>query len=184
MTVNVGTAVRKETAANGGEYIVLSVYRSSQSIACTSSGKYYVRVSDVCKPVMPDEMARLASDKSAFIWEEKVVKKIPLSECEITKLNTFENDIKKSERVSDFVKEMSIEDKLEHYIFTRNNFLTNLGVLWVGTKQQRAGLHYAPSVQFIKYKAQYEKIYKKPDLKTTRNRTSDRTYTKTNPRYN
>lgn len=161
LTVNVGITVRKETAANGGEYINLSVYSSSQSIACTSNGKYYVRVSDDCKPVMPDEMARLASDKSAFIWEEKVVKKIPLAECDTTKLNTFENDIKKSERVSDFVKEMSIEDKLEHYTLTRDHLLTNLGILWLGTKQQRAGLHYAPAVQFIKYNEQDEKIYKK-----------------------
>ncbi len=161
LTVNVAIAADKETAENGGEYIVLSVFRSGQTIACTSNGKYYIRVSDDCKPVMPDEMARLASDKTAFIWEEKTVKKIGLAECDKLKLKAFAEDIENSERVSNFVKEMSLEDKLEHYAIMQNNFLTNLGVLWLGTKQQRAGLHYAPSVQFIKYNELDEKVYKK-----------------------
>ena len=56
---------------------------------------------------------------------------------------------------------MSDEEILEHYMLTQNNYLTNLGVLWLGTKQQRAGLHYAPSVQFIKYDELDKKIYKK-----------------------
>jgi ATP-dependent DNA helicase RecG len=161
LTINVGIAVRKEVAENGGEYLILSVYRSSQTIASTSNGKYYIRVSDECKPVLPDEMARLASDKSAFIWEEKSVKRIHFSDCDKDKLDILTEDIINSERISEFVKDMSIEEQLEHYMLTQGNHLTNLGVLWVGTKSQRASLHYAPSVQFIKYDELEKKIYKK-----------------------
>ena len=161
LTVNVGIDVRKETAENNGEYIVLSVFRSSQSIASTTGGKYYIRVSDDCKPVMPEDMARLAADKNAFIWEEKIVRKIHFSECDQVKLKQFVNDIRSSERVSDFVKEMPPEDLLEYYMLTQNQYLTNLGVLWIGTQKQRSVLHYAPSVQFIKYNELDEKINKK-----------------------
>ena len=161
LTVNVGIDVRKETAENDGEYIVLTVFRSSQSIASTTGGKYYIRVSDDCKPVMPEDMARLAADKNAFIWEEKIVRKIHFSECDPLKLKQFVNDIRNSERVSNFVKEMPPEDLLEYYLLTQDQYLTNLGVLWVGTQKQRAVLHYAPSVQFIKYNELDEKINKK-----------------------
>jgi len=161
LTINVAIAVRKEIAENKGEFIILSIYRSSQSIASTTSGKYYIRVSDDCKPVWPDDMARLASDKNAFIWEEKVVKQIHFSHADNNKLDAFVNDVNVSERVSSFVKEMSNEEKLEHYFLINNGFLTNLGILWIGTKQQRASLHYAPSIQFIKYDELDKKINKR-----------------------
>ena len=161
LTINVGIDVRKETAENGGEYVVLTVFRSSQSIASTTNGKYYIRVSDDCKPVMPEDMARLAADKNAFIWEEKIVRKIHFTDCDQVKLKEFVNDIRNSQRVSNFIKEMSPEDLLEHYMLIQDQLLTNLGVLWIGSKKQRAVLHYAPSVQFIKYNELDEKINKK-----------------------
>lgn len=40
------------------------------------------------------------------------------------------------------------------------NFLTNLGILWIGTSQQRAKLSYAPVVQFIKYNNNGNKVKK------------------------
>ncbi len=49
-------------------------------------------------------MARLASDKNAFIWEEKVVRKIHYSDADAKKLKDFFKAIRTSERVSKFVK--------------------------------------------------------------------------------
>jgi len=161
LTINVGISVNKGKAENGGEYIVLRVFRSSQTLASTSDGKYYIRVSDDSKPVMPDEMARLASDKSAFIWEEKVTKKVPYSKADKDKLIQFILDVNHSERVTKFVKEKSDEEKLEHYLLTQEGNLTNLGRLWIGTQTQRASLHYPPSVQFIKYDERDNKVNKK-----------------------
>ncbi len=161
LTINVAISARKETAENGGEYIIVKVNVSKQNIASTTNGKYYIRISDECRPVLPDEMARLADDKNAFIWEEKVVKKIHYTQSDKQKLNRFISDINNSERVSRFVKEMSEEEKLEHYLLIKDGFLTNLGILWIGTKMQRTGLLYAPAVQFIKYDELERKINKK-----------------------
>lgn len=159
-TVSVAISATKETAENGGEYIKLHVFRSHQAIASTSDGKYYIRVADDCKPIMPDELTRVAAEKQAFNWEEKTVRILQLNEVDIFKYNEFIKNIKSSNRVSDFVKEMSIEEMCDFYFFTKDNTLTNLGVLWLGKRNDRAQLHYAPSVQFIKYDENENKVNK------------------------
>lgn len=161
LTINVAIIPQKIIAENGGEYIELTVLRSSQTIASTTDGRYYMRVSDECKPILPDEIARLASEKDAFIWEEKTVRRIPLSDCDPEKFKQFINDMRSSERVSSFIKEMTAEEIAEHYFLTINGYLTNLGILWIGKRNDRAMLHYAPSVQFIKYDENEKKVFKK-----------------------
>lgn len=161
LTHNVGVAPVKKTAENKAEYIELQVFRSAQSIASTSDGKYYMRVSDQCKPVMPDDLSRLLAEKNAFVWEEKIVRKTLINECDLAKYNQFLKDVKASERVSQFVKEMTPEEITDYYFLTQNGTLTNLGVLWLGTRSQRAVLHYPPAVQFIKYDENENKVFKK-----------------------
>lgn len=68
-TLNVSVIPRIVTHENGAEYLELTVQRTASTIACTSTGKYYIRVEDDCKPILPDELPRLLSDKSAFVWE-------------------------------------------------------------------------------------------------------------------
>ena len=159
-SVNVSIAVTIETAANKAEYIKIQIYRNAQTIASTTDGKYYVRVHDVCRPVSPDEMARLAADKNAFVWEEQTNKKIVENQFDEQKRNTFLRLIRKSTRVSNFVKEMSDEEILHFYFFQRNGFLTNLGVLWIGKRNDRASLLYPPAIQVIRYDNHEEKIWK------------------------
>ncbi|WP_416440846.1 ATP-binding protein [Leeuwenhoekiella sp. A16] len=161
LTLNVGIAPIKKIADNGGEYIDLKVFRSSQSIASTTDGKYYMRVSDDCKPILPEDLNRLISEKNAFVWEEKVVRKISIGDCDLSKYQQVLKDIQSSERVSDFVKEMSPQEITDYYFITQDGFLTNLGVLWIGKRKDRAVLHYPPSVQFIKYDEQENKVLKK-----------------------
>ena len=161
LTHNVGITVLKKTAENDAEFIELQIYRNAQSIASTSDGKYYHRVSDVCKPVLSEDLARLFSEKNAFVWEERTVRKIPIENCDLSKYDSFFKDINDSERVSDFIKEMSKQEITDFYFLTQNGLLTNLGVLWLGKREDRAVLHYPPSVQFIKYDQQEKKIYKK-----------------------
>jgi len=72
-TVNVATHAESVKAANGGEYIELKILPSDSTIASTTDGRYYIRISNDCRPVLPDELSRLFSDKSAFNWETKVV---------------------------------------------------------------------------------------------------------------
>lgn len=161
LTLYVGIAPKIITADNGGEYIELTVFRSSQSIACTTDGKYYMRVSDQCKPILSDDIERLFAEKNTFVWEDKTVKKIPLSDCDVTKLNQFLKDIRSSERVSQFIKDKRDEEIVEYYFLTNNGLLTNLGILWIGNRKDRAVMHYPPSVQFIKYDIDERKIFKK-----------------------
>ena len=151
LTVNVGFQVSKIAEQNKGEYIQIKIFSSQTTVASTTEGQYYIRISDSCKPVLPDELSRLFTDKPAFIWETKIVKKINVDECDKEKLQNFINDVKNSKRVSDFVKQKSANELLQYYQMSDGTYLTNLGVLWLGTQQQRANLLYAPIIQFIKY---------------------------------
>jgi ATP-dependent DNA helicase RecG len=159
-SVNVGIAVTIEVAENKAEYIKIQVFRNAQTIASTTDGKYYVRVHDECKPVPPDEMARLAADKNAFIWEEQISKRIPNAQFDEVKKRTFLNDIRNSQRVSRFIKEMDDNEILDFYFIQKNGFLTNLGILWIGKRNDRALLLYSPAIQVIRYDDKDEKVWK------------------------
>lgn len=160
LTINVGADVTKRISENNGEFIQIRIFPSQTAVASTTDGQYYIRISDHCKPVLPDELSRLFTDKPAFIWETKVVKKIKIEECDQEKLHQFIDNIRNSERVSDFIKQKSIEELLQYYQMYDGTFLTNLGVLWIGKQEQRANLLYAPVVQFIKYDSNGNKIKK------------------------
>lgn len=159
-TVNVGIAVTIESAENKAEYIKIQVFRNAQTIASTTDGKYYVRVHDECKPVPPDEMARLAADKNAFVWEEQITKRVSASQFDEVKRRTFLYDIRNSQRVSRFIKEMTDDEILDFYFIQKNGFLTNLGILWIGKRNDRASLLYPPALQVIRYDNKDEKVWK------------------------
>ena len=159
-TINVGVAVTVETAANDAEYIRVQVLRSIQTIASTTDGKYYVRVHDSCIPVPPDEMARLAADKNAFVWEEQTTRKIAADQFDEQKRNVFLREVRTSQRVTRFIREKSDEEILEHYFFQKNGCLTNLGILWIGKRNDRASLLHSPSIQVIRYDNHGDKVWK------------------------
>ena len=138
----------------------MQVFRNAQTISSTTDGKYYIRVHDECKPVPPDEMARLAADKNAFVWEEQTTKKVHAAQFDEVKKRSFLNDIRNSQRVSRFIKEMSDEEILDFYFFQKNDFLTNLGILWIGKRNDRASLLYPPAIQIIRYDGKEEKVWK------------------------
>ena len=159
-TINTGILVNILTANNDAEYIEIQILRSSQTIAATTDGRYYIRISDECKPIPPDEMARLAADKNSFIWEEQTSKRIFRSNFNFEKRNQFLNDIISSARVSNFVKSKTEDEILEYYFLTKGEYLTNLGILWIGNRQDRASLLFPPAVQIIRYNERDEKIWK------------------------
>lgn len=160
LTVNVGFDASKETAENGGQWIQLKVFPSQSSVASTTNGQYYIRISDHCKPVLPDELSRLFTDKPAFVWETKVVKKITIDQSDKEKIKQFVEDIRNSNRVTEFIKQKSIEELLSYYQMIDGNYLTNLGILWIGKREQRANLIYSNIIQFIKYDKDDNKVKK------------------------
>tara|TARA_R110002124_G_scaffold104339_3_gene254146 strand:- start:4511 stop:6145 length:1635 start_codon:yes stop_codon:yes gene_type:complete len=159
-TISVAIFASRVIRENGGQIIKLEIMRSIQSIAATTNGRYYIRISDESKPIMPDELSRVAAEKQAFIWEEKVVRKVPYQNAEPSRIELFIKDLKNSNRVSGFVKDMPLEEMLEYYFFMKDGLLTNLGILWLGERKERASIYYAPSVQFIKYDENGKKINK------------------------
>lgn len=160
LTVNVGTHTEQKIAENGGQFIELKIFASAATIASTTDGRYYLRVSDTCTPLPPDELMRLMTDKPAFTWETKVIRSIRKSDVDTAKLEQFVADIRSSNRVSDFVKQKTPAELLEYYLMSEGDYLTNLGVLWVGKRADRAKLLYSPIVQFLKYDEKGNRVNK------------------------
>jgi len=160
-TINVALVPSVIKAENGGEYLDLEVLRSVVSIASTTKGGYFIRDNDESKPIAPDELMRAITDKPSFSWETKVTLKIKIEQCDQGKLANLIKKIRESDRASSFVKEKTIEEMLEYYSLVGDGgYLTNLGVLWLGTQPQRARLLYSPTVQFIRYDTGGNKVFK------------------------
>lgn len=161
LTINVALRPEVVDADNGGQYLKLHVLPSQVSIASTTKGVYYIRDHDSSRPLLPDELSRLISDKPAYSWETKVSLKIQWQKADLTKLSKFVLDIKASDRVSRFVKEKTDEELLSYYqMIDDDGYLTNLGVLWIGKPEQRARLLYSPIVQYIRYDTEEHKVDK------------------------
>lgn len=160
-TYNVAIIPNIIEAENGGEFLDLEVLRSVVSIASTTKGGYFIRDNDKSKPIAPDELMRAISDKPSFSWETKVTAKVKVLQCDQEKLHSLIEKILASDRVSNFVKNKTERELLEYYsLVGEDGYLTNLGILWLGTQPQRARLLYSPTVQFIRYDAGGNKVFK------------------------
>lgn len=160
-TINVATNATIVKSPNGGEYIDLQIFKSQASIAGTTKGGYYYRDNDESKPIPPDELLRAITDKPSFSWETKVSTKYKTTQCDQKKLAVFIEEIRNSDRVSDFVKSKTVEEILEYFsLADENHYMTHLGILWLGTQPQRSRLLYAPTVQYIKYDNTGNKVFK------------------------
>lgn len=159
LTVNVQALPELQRDENGGEYVVLSVSRSI-GVASTSDGRYYLRVGDTCKPVVGDDVLRLANDRPSMPWEVMTTFEVPRSRADAEKLANLANRLRASDRVKASVKEKSNDELLDHYDLASGGVLTNLGILLVGTREDRARLGTAPVVQAIKYDERDAKVRK------------------------
>ena len=160
LTVNVATRSTKKTAKNGGEYIELIIERNPSTIAGTMDGRYFIRIGDQSHPVLPDQISRLFTDKTSFIWELTPVLTMPKNNYDKGRAEKFYQAIQSSEKISTFIKEKSLDELLTYYKFVSGEHLTNLGVLWLGDQPQRSEILYVPTIQFIKYDQYGEKVNK------------------------
>ncbi len=149
------------TAENGGEYIRLNILRNPNAIAVTSSGKIYVRIGDNSVPVGSEDVARLAEDKGCISWEDTLTDYL-WTNADEEKLKWFVEQIRNSDRVSDFVKQKDTKEMLDYFYMTdaESDCMTQLGVLFVGKQTQRGRIMNAPVVQCIKYDQYGEKVNK------------------------
>jgi ATP-dependent DNA helicase RecG len=159
LTVNVQALPELRRDRDGGEYIVVSIPRSV-GVASTSDGRYFVRVGDTCRPVVGDDVLRLADERPAVPWETMTSLGTPTAAADRTKLAKWTAAIRASSRVNASVKEKSDQELLGHYALARGGTLTNLGVLLLCTAVDRARLGSAPIVQAIKFDERGEKVGK------------------------
>ena len=159
LTVNVEILPTIRTADNGGQYIEARVPRSVGA-ASTSDGRYFLRVADVSRPVVGDDIFRLANERAAPPWETQTALSVPRDQVDADKLTAVVQALRVSDRVKASVKEKSDAELLDHYLLTIGETLTNLGVLCVGRQAARARLGTAPVIQAIKYDEQGKKVNK------------------------
>lgn len=145
---------------NGSNYFIINVFPSLKIIATTSDGKIYIRLGDKCEPVRNEDIQRLAEEKGAFQWEINTTRYSRNDASVLDNIHRFAEDMRLSPRVKEHVKQMDDNEIAEHYHLIDQDRLTNLGVLWVGTPQQRVGICYPLTVQYIVYNANEEKVRK------------------------
>lgn len=160
LTVNLSIAVQRHISGDtGGEYLEVMVSRS-HAPASTTDGRYYLRVSDVSKPLIGEEIQRLLNERNAQPWETLTTLGVPREDYDPAKLTVFTSGIRASDRVKTSVKEKNDEELLDHYYLAIGRHLTNLGILCVGRRADRARLGSAPVIQFIKYDEDGRKVNK------------------------
>ena len=159
LTLNVSPAFPEvRRAAGGGEVLVVHVPPSS-TLACTTKGVYYARLADACKPVAPEDMVRLVSEKGALVWELTSTD-VPASDASPAHRTRLLRGLRGSGRVKEHVKVRTDDEILEAYDLVRDGRLTHLGVLWIGEREHRAGLRHAPTVQYLRYDGRRQKVDK------------------------
>lgn len=166
---NVGFVLNDvEKHTNGGEYFSITVLPTSKSLATTSDGKIYIRIGDQCQAARGEDILRIASEKDAFQWELQH-RNYKINQIPTNNIDWFVSQIRDSDRVKPFVKELSEIEILEHYNLIQNNTLTNIGVLWLGTPQMRSRLVYPITVQYIVYDEVEKKVRKEDWLDYSKN---------------
>lgn len=151
VTANVSLDIRVVVAPNGGEYVELKVFPSRRSLAATTDGRYFIRISDECRPLMPEDLFRVMAEKSAYDWELDTSLEVTVLETDVEKQRTLLQRVRGTGRVSGFLNEKSDTELLDYFMLSRGGQLTNLGVLWIGRREHRAQLRHAPTIQCIKF---------------------------------
>lgn len=159
LTVNVQVVPELKRHENGGEYIALTIPRAA-GVASTSDGRYFLRVGDTCRPIVGDDVMRLANERPATPWEEMTSQGVPRANADVAKVTALCARLRESDRVKPSVKEKLDAELLTHYGLAKGEVLTNLGVLLVGSRRDRAALGSAPIVQAIKYDERDVKVAK------------------------
>lgn len=159
LTVHVDLATEVRTDANGGEYIVLTIARST-GVASTTDGRYFLRVGDECRPVVGDDVLRLITERPSVPWETLTTIGVKRTHVDGAKCGELCSALRESDRVKPSVREKTDDELMEHYGFSSGGLLTNLGVLLVGNMAGRARLGTAPVVQAIKYDERNVKVAK------------------------
>jgi ATP-dependent DNA helicase RecG len=145
---------------NGGQFFILNVIPSTKSIATTSDGKIYIRIGDECHPVRSEDISHLVAEKDSFQWELVTSKNIKIPDINPSEINSFVSEIRASVKTTENIKNKTDIEVLEYYNFIDGEYLTNLGILWLGYPRQRTRISYPITVQYIVYDKNDVKVRK------------------------
>lgn len=159
LTVNVRALPELKRHENGGDYIALTIPRAF-GVASTSDGRYYLRIGDHCRPILGDDVMRLADERPATPWESMTSLGVLRANADAAQAANLIGGLRTSDRVKPSVTEKTDDELLTHYGLATGDLLTNLGVLLVGRPSDRTRLGSAPIVQAIKYDERGAKVAK------------------------
>lgn len=159
ITVGLSLTAEVITAKNEAKYISLEIPRSN-GLASTTRGECFVRIGDTSRPLKGDEIQRISDERSNVPWERKTNLQIDRSSADSEKVNALVEMLRGSELVKPLVKIKTVDELLDHYRLAEGNFLTNLGLLCVGSSSDRGKLGTAPIIQVIKFDEFEQKINK------------------------
>lgn len=147
------------TDETNSQYFIITVFPSLKSIASTSDGKFYMRFADKCEPLRSEDMLRLSEVKGCFQWEITKTR-FAVDDASREKLQILSDSIRSSDRIKDHIRQMDNYELAEYYCLVDEGYLTNLGVLWLGSTKQKNWISYPITVQYIVYDANEEKVRK------------------------
>ncbi len=147
------------TDETNSQYFIITVFPSLKSIASTSDGKFYMRFADKCEPLRSEDMMRLSEVKGCFQWEITKTR-FAIDDAAREKLQILSDSIRSSDRIKDHIRQMDNDEIADYYCLVDEGYLTNLGVLWLGTTKQQNWISYPITVQYIVYDTNEEKVRK------------------------
>lgn len=153
------TATEVLTDETDSQYFIITVFPSIKSIASTSDGKFYMRFADKCEPVRSEDMLRLSEVKGCFQWEITKTR-FAIDDEAKDRLHLLSDTIRSSERIREHIRQMDDDEIAEYYCLVDEGYLTNLGVLWLGSTKAKNWISYPITVQYIVYDVNEEKVRK------------------------
>ncbi len=153
------SATEALTDETNSQYFIITVFPSIKSIASTSDGKFYMRFADKCEPVRSEDILRLSEMKGCFQWEI-TRSRFQVDDASREKLHSLAEEIKDSKRVSEHIIQMDDDELANYYCLIDDGYLTNLGVIWLGSIKQKNWISYPITVQYIVYDTDENKVRK------------------------
>lgn len=118
-----------------------------------------MRFADKCEPVRSEDMLRLSEMKGCFQWEITRTR-FYIDDTARGQLHALAEDIRESKRVKEHIIQMDDDEIADYYCLVDDGYLTNLGVVWLGTIKQKNWISYPITVQYIVYDADENKVRK------------------------
>jgi len=139
-----------EKAENGGEYLKIQIITSRNTVACRSDGVYAIRFNDETHRLKPSELSHLFAEKNNFVWETaKTLFKF--ENCDQKLFSDLMKRIRANEKIENHIKQKTDFELCEYFNLVFDDYLTNLGVMWIGTKNMRARIPHMPQLSLVYY---------------------------------